>query len=368
VIELEDIQPQPGRPLYEVVKDVVRQAIDDGRIAPGQRLPSTKKLSSDLSVSLVTVHRAMQELVANGVLRRGQGKGTFVHEDYGAAGRRGHGHRLGLVFHKESSLGDAYHGQILEGVRQQAHDIGMDLVLLRFGEDWRNECQAYLYVNPLAEQLTKSPRSNRQGHPLPVMVVGASFDIPGVCCVDSDNAWIGRHAVSHLASLGHRRIGFVGGLGSISNDRDRFAGFESGMRSLGVDSNCVCRCAGWRMNDEDREVLVAALRRWDRPTAIFAAGYHFALDVYKAAESAGLSIPRDLSVIGVDDPPSAEHLEPALTTFRQPLVALGREAVDKLLTMLSDTRAKPARTTLLRPDFVARESTGHASFSARSDS
>jgi GntR family transcriptional regulator, arabinose operon transcriptional repressor len=132
------------RRLYHTVKEAVRAAIDAGTFAPGHRLPSTKALSEQLSVSLVTVHRALQELVASGVLRRGQGRGTFVHEDYQDRAETSTGMRFGLVFHRESSLADYYHGQILEGVRQGADEFGVDLVLLRFGEDWRNECQGYL--------------------------------------------------------------------------------------------------------------------------------------------------------------------------------------------------------------------------------
>jgi DNA-binding transcriptional MocR family regulator len=114
VIELKNITPQPGRPLYMVVKDAVRAAIDAGRFQPGDRLPSTKVLSERMNVSLVTAHRALQELVSAGVLRR-PGQGTYVHEDYGRTTRRGLGYRLGIVFHADSSLADAYNGQIFEG-------------------------------------------------------------------------------------------------------------------------------------------------------------------------------------------------------------------------------------------------------------
>ncbi|MEL7474202.1 MAG: GntR family transcriptional regulator, partial [Planctomycetota bacterium] len=73
--ELQPVRPQDGQPLYVTVQETVRAAINKGVFPPGGRLPSTKAMSAQLGVSLVTVHRALQELVAGGVLRRGQGRG-----------------------------------------------------------------------------------------------------------------------------------------------------------------------------------------------------------------------------------------------------------------------------------------------------
>jgi len=359
--ELKSIMPEPGRPLYLTVKDAVRGAIDQGHFAPGVRLPSTKALSVELSVSLVTVHRAMQELVASGVLRRGQGKGTYVHESYGQTDRPGLGYRFGLAFHAESSLADAYHGQILEGVRQGVDNLGADLVLLRFGEDWRKECHGFLFVNPFEDQVVKiirTFRSPRDESPRAIMVVGASFSLPGVHCIDSDNDGIGRSAARHFASLGHTRVGFVGGTGRVSNDRDRWNGFRDSCEELGLvlHPDHVFRQDGWKVDEAHGARLEAMLRSESRPTALFAGGYYFALDVYSAAAAVGLRLPDQLSVIGVDDPPSAMHLSPSLTTFRQPLLKLGQMAAGSLLANVLDGDLGVGQRTVLQADLVERGS------------
>ncbi len=364
---LAPIDAEPGTPLYHTVQRVVRSAIDSGTFAPGDQLPSTKELARQLSVSLVTVHRALQELVASGVLRRGQGRGTFVHEEYGNRSEVSTGLRFGLVFHEESSLADYYHGQVLEGVRQGADEMGVDLVLLRFGEDWRNECQGYLYVNPYREQLERSPRFGaKRGArtassttPPPVMVVGASFDLEGVSAVDTDNRDIARQAVAYLSRQGHRKIGYIGGVGQVSNDLDRRRGFAEAIAERELEENrawVICS-RGWRLEDDRRSALVELLRRPDRPTAIFAAGYYFALDVYAAAQEAGVRIPADLSVIGVDDAPSAAHLSPPLTTLRQPLTELGRLAAVGLFDQVGGSHPAVRRTTLMA-ELIVRDSVG----------
>ena len=361
---LQPVRGEPGRPLYELVRDAVRNAIDQGLFNPGDRLPSTKTLSVTLEVSLVTVHRALQELVAAGVLRRGQGRGTFVHEAYAEPEHRTSSMRVGIVFHTEASLADSYHGQIMEGVRRGAEQIGADIVLLRYGEDWRNECQGYIYVNPFKDQLDHSPRFGKQdageSHRPPTMVVGARTHQSSIGCVDTDNVAMADAAVQHLFDLGHTRIAFVGGQSVLTNNVDRLAGYRAACDRLGLSTEpSIQICApGWQLDEPGLERVIAMLGEADAPSAIFAAGYYFALNVYTAANRLGLNIPGDLSVVGVDDPPSAVHLSPALTTMRQPLTEVGKEAVIELLSKVSGRGPLPRLT--LDADLIIRESTaGH---------
>src|SRR4051812_34502870 len=104
---LKPVRPLAGKPLYEAVKLAITEAIETGIFHAGDRLPSTKELSVQLEVSLVTAHRALQELVSEGMLERSQGRGTFVHHRH--AERRqiaASSARVGLVFHAEASLAD----------------------------------------------------------------------------------------------------------------------------------------------------------------------------------------------------------------------------------------------------------------------
>jgi LacI family transcriptional regulator len=249
--------------------------------------------------------------------------------------------------------------------------LGADLVLLHFGEDWRKECSGFVYVNPMQEQLDRSPwfgsRSNgatggRLKTP-PVVVLGASFRRDGVPSIDTDNADMAAQAVKHLAELGHQRIAYVGGGGDLSNNIDRYQGFVSACVRTGLrpDQRLVVREPGWRLDDSGngRAALHAMLRSSERPTAVFAAGYYYALDVYAAAAHVGLSIPGNLSVVGVDDPPSSAHLSPPLTTLRQPLEQLGRLAARRLHDAVCGGEDDGV-ATLLPAQMVVRGSTGTA--------
>ncbi len=339
--------------MWAAVRDAVREVIDAGRVGPGDRLPSTKALSETMSVSLVTVHRALQELVAAGVLRRGQGRGTFVHEAYLSPDRKATGLRMGLVIHAEASLANPYYSPIMDGIRRAAHAEGVDLVFLRYGEDWRNECDGFIYVNPSREQLARPPRFGaangraKAGDP-PLMQIGASFDAEGFGWIDTDNVEIGRRAATELHRAGHTRIGLVGEKPRLSNSLDRERGFKQAAIDLGIlkgDGDCV-RSEGWRLDAPGRERLRDLLSSADRPTAVFASGYYFALDVYDTARDLGLSIPGDIAVLGVDDPPSATHLAPALSTFRQPLEEMGELVIHEQIKSIRGDSTGPARRTL----------------------
>src|SRR3569623_1866313 len=132
---LTQVQPQPGKPLYLVARDRLRDAIDAGAFPPGAQMPSTKELSERMGVSLVTAHRALQELVNAGVLMRSQGKGTFVHPAYAEGRKAVSDVRVAVMMSPDASFADIMHGQLMEGIRQAALALDADLLFPRFDED-----------------------------------------------------------------------------------------------------------------------------------------------------------------------------------------------------------------------------------------
>ncbi len=352
--KLKPVVAQAGRPLYQSVRDAVVDAINLGSFRPGDRIPSTKELSVQMAVSLVTAHRALQDLVSLGVLTRTQGRGTFVVDRPMTTGQRVTKSRVAIVFHPDASLGDFYHGQILEGMRQAARLQAVDMVILHYGAV-RKDCDGFLFVNPLPGELDAFVGEVSERHP--VLVVAARSPHKDVAAIDVDNPELARQAVKHLFALGHRRIGYVGGAEELSNSRDRRLGFMEACRllELPVDAGHVLQAASWRLDDAEKLSLARMLRGPNQPTALFAAGYYFALDVYEAALTLGLSIPGQLSVVGVDDPPSAAHLSPSMSTLRQPLVQLGHVALSTLHEAVRNPQHELV-DQVLRPELVIRQS------------
>ncbi len=347
------MENQPGRPLYKTVKQALIDAIDSGVFKPNERLPSTKELSRQLSVSLVTAHRALQELVVNGVLERTQGRGTFVIERSRRTRPR---YRLGVVMQAEASMADFSHSQLIEGMRQAAAEHRAELVISRLSKDTSQPCAGYLIVNPTPDDLQQWAESI--GREQRVFTVGARSMLDKVPSFDVDNRELASRAVEHLVSLGHRRIAFVGGADDLSNSRDRREGFLEACEQRGIDTShdLIVEAASWRLDAKERMVFKRMLNQKYRPTAVFAAGYYFALDCFESAGALGMSVPDDLSVVGVDNPPSAVYLSPGLTTFAQPLTELGHEAVNAMVDQL-DRGHDDGSDHILRANLVIRQST-----------
>ena len=253
--------------------------------------------------------------------------------------------------------------QILRGVQQVARARGLGVVVTESGDhsapgpEW---VQGAAARNPAGIVIVLSGVTSAQGHQLrargiPFVVVDPAGDpAPDVASVGSANWNGGLLATRHLLSLGHRRIGVIGGPIDTMCSRARLSGFRAAMEEAGAP---VCEeliVAGDFERDSGLHGGQELLDRPDRPTAIFAANDLMAFGVYEAARLAGLSIPDDLSVIGYDDLTMAAWAGPPLTTIRQPLEEMGRQAAQMVLD-LDDTA--PAPRVDLAIDLVVRDST-----------
>lgn len=331
-----------GTPLYAAARDRLRAAIRSGSYSPGDRLPSTQEISRILKVSLVTSHRALQELEAAGEVERVQGRGTFVAKNDGNLDRQ---LRLSLVLQPEASLADYYHGQVLEGMHRAAREGNCELSITQGSQrEKKRTPDGYLLFNPLDSQVNDLRGLISSG--TPVMIAGARHD--ALPWIDVDNVDLINQAVEHAVSLGHRKIMFIGGADELSNSRDRRRGFLEACERLKVaESNrSDVNASSWQLSDQERARVSRQLSGNDRPTAVVAGGYHLALGVYRIAATLSLDIPDDLTVIGVDDPPSAVHLDPPMTTLQQPLIELGHNAVHHLVEAIRHRESLPSQQTL----------------------
>jgi LacI family transcriptional regulator len=175
--------------------------------------------------------------------------------------------------------------------------------------------------------------------------------VPGleVPCVQTDHARGCALAVEHLVGRGHRHILYLGGPARQQCFRERLLGFEeAAARHPGV-------AAEVRLVPAEAEAGEAAFRErlgLGTPRAVFAANIWLTLGVLRAVRSAGLSIPRDLEVVGFDDIALADLLAFPVTTVAQDTQAIGREAVARLLEVMNGGPSE--RMTLLAPSLVTR--------------
>ena len=174
--------------------------------------------------------------------------------------------------------------------------------------------------------------------------------------VRADDRGGARLAVDHLARLGHRRIGFLGGREDLASARERERGYRDAMGAhrLPVDESLVVRGDYSRAGaTEPARTLLSAP---GLPSAIFAANDLSALRVLEVAEELGVRIPDDVSLVGFDDIPESWRCVPGLTTIAQPMIEIGSEAASLLLHLL-DGDDLPEHDVKLATRLVVREST-----------
>jgi diguanylate cyclase (GGDEF)-like protein len=204
-----------------------------------------------------------------------------------------------------------------------------------------------------------SPRFLHAAHAAGKPVIMVSHAEPGFDCpvLIPDNGMGIRQAVSHLVGHGHRDIGFVGHI-TQRDILERYQEYQRSLRAHGIepddrlflDSGNQQQSGGERAA---RTLLAAGLRS----TAIVAGNDANALGIIRALQAGGLDLPRQQAVIGFDDIDSAVFTDPGLSTVRQPLAAMGAEAVTLVLRHL-DGQGVPAGYRAVPTTFVARRSCG----------
>ena len=187
-------------------------------------------------------------------------------------------------------------------------------------------------------------------------VVLLDEDVPGIGLsrVFVENEHGAYLATRHLIAAGHRHIALIGGPPGLMSVDERSAGFRRAMAEAGLPvaaEDVHLRDYSRAFGREAMQDILASSRR---PSAIFASSDYLAIGVLEALQNAGLAVPRDFSLVGFDDMPFAELVNPPLTTIRQPVPEMGRQAFQLLLALLNDQPAAPL--TRLPVELVVRRS------------
>ncbi|TDW17015.1 LacI family DNA-binding transcriptional regulator [Kribbella kalugense] len=305
----------------------------------GER-PTIAKIAEQAGVSAPTVSKVLNGRADVAEETRARIESLIQQHGYR---RRGSGTSaspmIDLVFNQ---LGGEWAMELIRGVEEVARAEGVELVLsecggaLRPRQEW---IESVLNRRPLGvimvfSDLDADQRAQLEARRIPFVVVDPVGDVgDDVPSIGSANWNGGRMATAHLRTLGHTRIGMIGGPVDTLCSRQRVDGYTDALRSTGIEVDPgLIRYGDFEVGGGYREAL-ALLNLPDRPTAIFAGSDMQALGVYQAARELGLDIPRDLSVIGYDDLPLAEWVTPALTTIHQPLHRMAELATRVVLDL-----------------------------------
>ena len=348
-------------PIYRQIGRQFAEMIKRGELRRGQRLPGVPQLVRELGVNYRTVRQAYQYLSQTGLVEIINGKGTFV-ADRTAAGRETRtiaavGYwPLDVHSDRQDFLQNVYRGMRLEAER-----MGWSCPYMtpagNLMETWRQARAAGMIVFATSSELI-DPDGLRQAGVKAVTVSGSGKALPMVR--SDDHAGIGA-MMDHLFDLGHRRVAFVGASQLTHSVRRRMEAYcrKMGERGLSIQPSWIFISEDPVLQEwEEQERVYEQLFGSDAPpTAIVASSGYVSMSLLQLLHRHRVRIPEEVSVGGYDDLPAMRFAAPPLTTVRQPLEEIGREAVRKVVAMLEE---REVEDTVLPVELVVRESTGRA--------
>ena len=286
----------------------------------------SKMLSGDTSLSVRPETRArVMDAVAKLNYRPNQAARSL---------RRSRADAFGLIvpdFH------NSVYSWIIDGAQSAAHGMRYSLLTVSAtGADADNSRLADLLDNGTIDGLLVAGAAKadefvhlfrHSGRP----VLSVNRRIPGIDrYVILDDYSAAQQAVQHLVSLGHTRIGHIAGPKDTDTATRRLDGFTSAMDAAGLSVPTSYLVHADYTPRGGFHAMRSLLSLKEPPQAVLAANVTSALGAISAAQSAGVSIPADLSMISIHDLDLAEYASPPLTVVRMPLYELGRQAVELL--------------------------------------
>jgi LacI family transcriptional regulator len=315
--------------------------VDVAREANVSLATVSRVVNSKGNVSPETRDRVMQAMTRTGYVVNRQARAL-------AGGRY---HVVGLLV---PDLDTSYIGEILRGVDEELAAASYDLMLYT---THRRKTRESIFVSSLTQGMTDGllvilPTNldayvdsiRRRNFPYVLIDHGGIDDTGPSVGVTNRRGAI--DAVSYLIELGHRRIGFITGHQEMPCAVERLNGYREALASAGLPFDAALVAEGDFRSplayQRTRELMALA----EPPTAIFASNDISAFSAMDAIRDLGLRIPDDVSVIGFDDIPAAASGNPPLTTVRQPMAEMGKQATRMLFELIADPKQAVERIEL----------------------
>ena len=346
-------------PPYAELAARLRERIAKESLPPGAWIGTEVAIAAESGLSRMTVRRAVQALVDEGLVERRAGRGVFVR------GERAATRRLRVV---AGNLLWTPAVRVAQAVQEGAAAAGFEASVF----DGRGDLGA------VVAELRALPGSGAAGaivmsqhdptfNRALAALVAADFpfvvadqmlsDLPG-SSVASDNRAGGRLAAEALLAAGHRRLAFLGDLAA-DTTAERAQGAADACAEALVPPPLRLDIPGQRFSNWEPAIrgrIGELLRARPRPTALVCSCDAVARHAIRALAARGVAVPRGMSVTGFDDDPIAEWGSPALTTVRQDFAEMGRRALALLAERLvagSAPRHEAVPVSLVRRETIA---------------
>ncbi|MFI4860439.1 MAG: GntR family transcriptional regulator [Phycisphaerales bacterium JB063] len=354
------------------VYSFIRERIDSGEFAVGDRLPTDEDFCEQFQLSRPTVAKAMRELERLGMVERKRRAGTFVR-------RRAQSAMLfGLLVPRlgTTEIFEPICAGIAKGLQQAGHsvlwasgadakgagaDTGSDRSVIEAGLQLLSKRVSGVFFAPLELSDARDDINSRIAEMMdkagvPVVLLDRDYlaypSRSGYDLVGIDNRRAGYLVAHHLLEQGAQRVAFLAHRDSADTIEARIGGYRDALFEAGpVKEDLVLRCS------PDDGAKIKAFIKSRKPDAIMCGNDATAAQLMQSLAKLGVSVPGDVLVAGFDDVGYAKLLSPPLTTIHQPCEAIGRAAVRLMLSRVQEPKL-PARHVLIKTELIPRQSTG----------
>lgn len=353
-------------PLYHVVQEHIRSQILSGRLKPGDKIPTEKELRDAFNVSRMTISTAMMHLTKENLIQRIPGKGSFVASrderadmadpNSSEAGfardlqpvqvrqvrqqpePENRARNIGLIM---TNIDSVFAMRIVNNIHQVIEQNGCNLTIMLTDNVKKKEVAMIkslldqqfdgLIIYPTDDDRYNDSILSLKLQRYPFVLIDRY--LPGVDThyVCSDNALGARMAVSHLWELGHRDIAVCSSIDFPTiTIRDRIDGYIQELTSRGamINPSLILKDIDTRSSQTDENHPLYRYMKVRSATAYLALHPHIALLLYQFAESIGLRVPEDISIVSFDNPTILQDQFSFFTFIDQQESTMGRQAAE----------------------------------------
>ena len=282
------------------------------------------------------------------------------------------GSRLNAIGVLLPDIANPFSTELVNGVKQVFDVVGYTTFIATSSRSVEQEkASLQAFADHRVDGLIVAPRGTkmrdevlkdilRQG--IPVATIGRPVKLAAVDCVTADH-WQGAFdVVTHLISLGHKRIGFIGISPEDKLSLRRYQGYAAALEQAGIqvqDQYIVGPpdAPAFATQEDGFTGMTWLAELSHPPTAVFARNDFAAIGAIRAAHKLGMRVPEDVAIAGFDNIPLAAFTTPPLTTVEQPITEQGAAAATLLLNRIVGEFRGTAKNICMNCSLIVREST-----------
>jgi DNA-binding LacI/PurR family transcriptional regulator len=269
-------------------------------------------------------------------------------------------------------IANPFSAELVSGVRQVFDGAGYTTFIATTSGSIHNEkANLQSFVDHRVDGLIVATRGTKMGDEvlrdisrrgIPTATIGRPIKLASVDCVTA-NHWQGAFdAVTHLISIGHKNIGFIGISPEDRLSLRRYEGYAAALEQAGLEVNTEYivgppNAPAFATQEDGFEGMTKLSRLRRPPSAIFARNDFTAIGAMRAAHTMGMRVPADMAIAGFDNIPLAAFTTPPLTTVAQPIVEQGAAAAKFLLDRITAAKPKASQKILMECRLIIRGST-----------